>query len=241
MRADASSAPNGEGVLDYLRSLGGYRKAKTERPSWQTEPGSERDAFGEGNAFLSGRVIPALVLLFLVTLAASRLTLTLGDRSSYVEDAHKDLTTVTTLLSASLKLLEASGAAFDQKPFMEELAASGILPAGTLLFVTDRDGIVVATLPERAAGSVPHLFFGSATLGGASATDGTFVTAWVAEFSEPVATAVVADGQYKVSMFQYGKSSFAGRTITFKIGEADAQETGTWESFGADLLNLIAG
>ena len=52
---------------------------------------------------------------------------------------------------------------------------------------------------------------------------------------------MVADGQYKVSMFQYGKSSFAGRTITFKIGEADTQETGTWESFGADLLNLTAG
>lgn len=150
MRADASSAPNGEGVLDYLGSLGGYRQAEAGRSPWQTEPGSEDDVAGAGDVFLSRRVIPALVLLFLVTLAASRLTLTLGDRSSYVEDAHKDLATVTTLLTTSLKLMESSGAVFDQEPFVEELATSDLLPAGALLFVTDRDGVIVATLPERA-------------------------------------------------------------------------------------------
>ena len=67
------------------------------------------------------------------------------------------------------------------------------------------------------------------------------VTAWVADFNEPVATSVVAGGQYKVSVFQYGKKSFAGAEITFKVGDADALETGSWASFGADVLNLTAG
>ncbi|MCE7026979.1 PAS domain-containing sensor histidine kinase [Jiella avicenniae] len=148
MRADASSAPNGEGVLEWLGFLGRDRKA-TGSP-WQFDDGPEDDGSGPGDLFLSRRVIPALVLLFLVTLAASRLALTLGDRSSYVEGAHKDLATVTALLTTSLKLVEASGASFDREPFVEQLAASGILPAGALLFVTDRDGIVVATLPVQA-------------------------------------------------------------------------------------------
>ena len=56
-----------------------------------------------------------------------------------------------------------------------------------------------------------------------------------------MATSVVADGQYKVSVFQYGTKRFAGATITFKIGDVAAQETGSWESFGAELLNITAG
>jgi hypothetical protein len=56
-----------------------------------------------------------------------------------------------------------------------------------------------------------------------------------------VATATVKDGQYVVSVFQYGKSSFAGKTITFKIGGMRARQTGTWESFGAEAINLTAG
>ena len=148
MRADAASAPNGEGVFESLSFLGRHRKA-TGSP-WQTEEGPEDDGSGAGDLFLSRRVIPALVLLFLLTLAASRLTLTLGDRSGYVEDAHKNLATVTALLTTSLKLVESSGVDFDREPFVEQLAASDILPVGALLFVTDRDGIVVATLPAQA-------------------------------------------------------------------------------------------
>ena len=95
-------------------------------------------------------------------------------------------------------------------------------------------------LAEREAGLAPHLFFGAATLNGASAPDGTAVTAWVADFSEPVATATVADGQYKLSVFQYGKKSFAGAKIIFKIGGFTAMETGSWQTFGAELLNITA-
>ena len=95
-------------------------------------------------------------------------------------------------------------------------------------------------LPAREAGLALSLFTGTATLNGYLVPDGTVVTAWVADFSEPVATAVVADGQYVVSVFQYGKKSFAGKIITFEISGIKAQQTGSWESFGAEVLNLTA-
>jgi hypothetical protein len=97
-----------------------------------------------------------------------------------------------------------------------------------------------APLPAREAGLALSLFTGTATLNGYLVPDGTVVTAWVADFSEPVATAVVADGQYVVSVFQYGKKSFAGKIITFEISGIKAQQTGSWESFGAEVLNLTA-
>lgn len=95
-------------------------------------------------------------------------------------------------------------------------------------------------LPDREGGA-PQLFTGTVTVSGSPVPDGTVVTAWVSEFSQPVGTAAVADGRYTVTVFQYGKGSFAGKTITFKIGDLGAMETGSWASFGADVLNLTSG
>jgi len=92
-------------------------------------------------------------------------------------------------------------------------------------------------LPERSS-DAPNVFVGTATIGGAPAPDGTVVTAWVEGFSEPVEEGVVAGGSYALKAFQFGITSFSGRTITFKIGDSTANETGTWRSFGADVVNL---
>ena len=62
----------------------------------------------------------------------------------------------------------------------------------------------------------------------------------VEAFSEPVGEGFIAGGSYAVTVFQYGTTSFAGRTITFKIGESTANETATWASLGADVVNLTA-
>ena len=67
------------------------------------------------------------------------------------------------------------------------------------------------------------------------------VTAWVEGFSEPVGEGAVAGGSYALKAFQFGTTSFAGRVITFKIGESTANETGSWQSLGADVVNLTAG
>ena len=64
------------------------------------------------------------------------------------------------------------------------------------------------------------------------------ITAWVEGFLEPVGEGVVAAGSYNLKAFQLGTVSFWGRTIIFKIGESTANETGIWQSFGADVVNL---
>ena len=93
-------------------------------------------------------------------------------------------------------------------------------------------------LPDRQTSIAPHVFAGTATIGGAPAPDGTVVTAWVDGFSEAVGEGVVAGGSYNLKVFQFGTASFADRTISFKIGESTANETGTWQTFGADVVNL---
>jgi hypothetical protein len=93
-------------------------------------------------------------------------------------------------------------------------------------------------LGERQTTVAPHVFAGSASIGGQPAPDGMEVTAWVDGFSKPVGEGVVSLGSYNLKVFQFGTTSFSGRTITFKIGESAASETGIWQSFGADVVNL---
>ena len=86
----------------------------------------------------------------------------------------------------------------------------------------------------------PNLFTGTAIENGLLAADGTLVTAYVADFQEPVGEGAVSDGVYVLRVFQYGSESFNGKTVTFKIGDLAANETAVWETFGATELNLTA-
>ncbi len=87
---------------------------------------------------------------------------------------------------------------------------------------------------------VPHAFVGTVTIDGVIAPDGTVVTVWIQEFSAPVDQAVVSDGSYLIQVPQYGSASFAGKTVTFKVGSLNARETAIWMSLSVDELNLTA-
>jgi len=69
-------------------------------------------------------------------------------------------------------------------------------------------------------------------------TDGTEMAARVDGFSESVGEGVISLGSYNLNVFQFGTTSFPGRTITFMIDRWVAAETGIWQSFGADVVNL---
>ena len=77
-------------------------------------------------------------------------------------------------------------------------------------------------------------------INGVPAPEGTSVTAWVEGLPETVGEGAVSGGIYNLKVFQFGSESFAGKTITFKIGGLTANETAIWQSFGADELNLTA-
>ncbi len=94
-------------------------------------------------------------------------------------------------------------------------------------------------LPAVDTRTIPHVFVGSVTVSGEVAADGTEVSAWVSEFSSPVGEGTVSGGSYVMNVSQYGSASFAGKTLTFKISDADTGQTYTWETGGATVLDLV--
>ena len=95
-------------------------------------------------------------------------------------------------------------------------------------------------MPARRTDITPHAFAGTALIDGVAAPDGTPITAWVEGLPETVGEGVVSGGIYNLKVFQFGSSSFGGKTITFQIGALTATQTAIWQSFGADELNLTA-
>jgi len=87
-----------------------------------------------------------------------------------------------------------------------------------------------------AQNTIPHVFLGTATLDGATAVDGTAVTAWVD--GQQVAATNVVSGSYQLIIG--GAAGFAGETVVFRVGAADADQTADWMMGGADVLNLTA-
>jgi hypothetical protein len=104
-------------------------------------------------------------------------------------------------------------------------------------------------------------------LGRVSAPRGTVVTAWIAgtgsttltikvtatansgetdiaTISVPVSGAVNAGettvklGEYVLTAAQPSGQNFAGKTVTFTIGDKNASQTGIWKQGGATILDL---
>ena len=83
----------------------------------------------------------------------------------------------------------------------------------------------------------PHVFVGSVVLDGVAAADGAAVTAWVDD--EQVADTTASGGDYSLVIDQ-GDSSYAGKTVSFKVSGSDAAETASWKQGGGDILDLNA-
>jgi hypothetical protein len=64
------------------------------------------------------------------------------------------------------------------------------------------------------------------------------VTAWIE--GAWAASATVQDGSYVLFVDQGGGRSYIGKTVSFKIGALDANETGIWEIGGGDGIDLTA-
>ena len=74
--------------------------------------------------------------------------------------------------------------------------------------------------------------------GCAAVANGTQIAAWID--GQTVASAGVQDGVYTIFVDQGDGSTFSGKTVTFKIGSLDANESGNWVQGGASELNLTA-
>ena len=85
---------------------------------------------------------------------------------------------------------------------------------------------------------IPHAFFGSATVNGSPAIDGTVVAALVD--GRQVAAKAVSDGSYPVLLVEPVADSFVGKTVTFTIGGILADQTVLWAQGEVTNLNLTA-
>jgi hypothetical protein len=86
----------------------------------------------------------------------------------------------------------------------------------------------------------PHIFTGTATLDGAAAANGVVVSAWIDNTQVPGATGTVAAGKYTVLVTQPDGVAYAGKSVKFKIGAADATQSQNWVQGDATVLNLTA-
>ena len=84
----------------------------------------------------------------------------------------------------------------------------------------------------------PPVFGGTASINGATAADGTEVSAWIDGVK--VASTVVSGGNYAFVIAQPPGKFYVGKKITFKVGTGIASQTGTWEADGGTELNLTA-
>jgi hypothetical protein len=127
-----------------------------------------------------------------------------------------------------------------------------------------------ASTSEVSAQALPHVFVGSATVGGAPAADGAVVTAWLEgdpgadltiratatdsagnqgaaavtlktrQPSVQAGQTTISEGGFTVVVNQLVGASFNGKKVTFKIGDRTAAQSGIWQQGGADILDLTA-
>ena len=87
----------------------------------------------------------------------------------------------------------------------------------------------------------PHGFVGTVTIGGQLAPEGTEVTAWVFEYSDPVGSSTIPavagePGSYTLLVPQHG-DDFTGTVLIIKINGTFATNV-VWKSGGLDVLDL---
>jgi len=96
-------------------------------------------------------------------------------------------------------------------------------------------------LPAVVNENPPHVFVGSVTIGGELAPEGTEVTAWVLEYSDPVGSSIIPavagePGSYTLLVPQRG-DDFTGTVLIIKVNGTFVTNV-IWKSGGGDELNL---
>ena len=96
-------------------------------------------------------------------------------------------------------------------------------------------------LPAIVNDNPPHVFVGTVTIGGQLAPEGTEVTAWVLEYSDPVGSSTIPavtgePGSYTLLVPQRG-DDFTGTVLIIKVNGTFATNV-VWKSGGGDELNL---
>ena len=83
-----------------------------------------------------------------------------------------------------------------------------------------------------------HVFAGRAFVDGNPPPDGTTITAWID--GHEVGKSRLRGGNYTVFVEQPQGRSYAGRTVTYRVGEVQTGERRDWQRGGSTVVNLNA-
>ena len=166
-----------------------------------------------------------------------------------VTEAARVQATVTALLATPPVPVLSASSVTPNSPLPTPLPSSAPLPTATLM--PTRAPALALPKPLPAPTATPQVVTPptpTATVqptptvtrdGGCQiAPNGTLVTAWID--GGVFASAQVANGSYNLFVEQPEGESFSGKTVTFKIGDIDANESAIWAQGGGDELNLTA-
>jgi hypothetical protein len=101
--------------------------------------------------------------------------------------------------------------------------------------------VIKLPLPSIVNDNPPHVFVGTVTISGQPAPEGTEVTAWVLNYSEPAGSSIVPavsgePGSYSLLVPQYG-TNFNGTVLVLKVNDTFVTNA-VWVSGEAALLDL---
>ena len=101
--------------------------------------------------------------------------------------------------------------------------------------------VVKLPLPSIVNDNPPHVFVGTVTISGRPAPEGTEVTAWMLNYSEPAGSSKVPavsgePGSYSLLVPQYG-TNFNGTVLVLKVNDTFVTNA-VWLSGEAELLDL---
>ncbi len=101
--------------------------------------------------------------------------------------------------------------------------------------------VVKLQLPPIVNDNPPHVFVGTVTISGQPAPEGTEVTAWMLNYSEPAGSSIVPEipgepGSYSLLVPQYG-TNFNGTVLVLKVNGTFVTNA-VWLSGEAELLDL---
>jgi hypothetical protein len=118
------------------------------------------------------------------------------------------------------------------------------LPVATLLVATLLICLCgLSNLASAQGGELPCRFHGTVTVDGLGVSDGTAITAIIGGDTHDTATPVPEYGPstYAIKItVPEGKKYAEGTTVTFKVGNYFAEETGSWNGGGNLELDLTA-
>ena len=101
--------------------------------------------------------------------------------------------------------------------------------------------IAKSPLPDVVNDNPPHVFVGTVTIDGQLAPDGTEVSAWMLQYSEPVGSSIVPAvpdqaGSYSLLIPQYG-TNFNGTVLMIKV-DGNFVTNAVWISGEGEILDL---